>query len=376
MKYQRYLEKIYYDPAHPASYSGLDKLYRSVKKDGKFVLDRAKIRKWLMKQETYTLHKGVIRKFKRQKIVVPYIDYMWEADTGYMNTYVNDNDGISYFLLIIDGFSKFVWTFPVRRVRGEEVLKAFKTIQNRRCEKLRTDSGSEFKSKLFQKWLKSQGIQHFYSLNESKCAFAERALKSIKSRIARYMTRYQTHRWIDILSKVTDSYNNTYHRSIKRSPASVTKSNEAELWNTSYNQLRKGKRDVRVVSSSAYRFKTGDTVRLSHLKRPFQREYDERWTMEYFIVAERGKKAGIPFYKLKDLQGDEIKGSFYSNELTKIIVDKTTTFRLEKVLKRSGNRVLVKWMGWSDKYNSWIHKSKVTSYKKRKNGRVSQHIQT
>ncbi len=70
MTYGKYLEKIYYDPAHPASFSGLDKLYRAVRKEGKYVLNKTKIKDWLSKQESYTVHKGVIRKFARRKIIV------------------------------------------------------------------------------------------------------------------------------------------------------------------------------------------------------------------------------------------------------------------------------------------------------------------
>ena len=108
----------------------------------------------------------------------------------------------------------------------------------------------------------------------------------------------------------------------------------------------------------------GDTVRLSHIRRPFQREYDERWTTEYFIVSERDKRENIPYYKVTDIQGDDIKGSFYGNELSKISVDENTKFRIEKVIKRSGNRALVKWMGLPKKFNSYVPLEDVTRYRK------------
>ncbi len=148
MTYDKYLETIYYDPVHPASFSGLDKLYRAVRKEGKYVINKAKIKAWLSKQESYTLHKGVIRKHKRQNIVVPYIDYQWEIDTAILTPHDKENDGYGYFLLIIDVFSEYVWTFPVKRVGGKEVSEAFRNLldRGRRPEKLRSDKGSEFKS--------------------------------------------------------------------------------------------------------------------------------------------------------------------------------------------------------------------------------------
>ena len=95
-------------------------------------------------------------------------------------------------------------------------------------------------------------------------------------------------------------------------------------------------------------------MRISHLRSIFQREYDERWTLEYSIVGERGIKQGIPFYRLQDLEGDDIKGKFYANEISKILIDKTTSFRIEKIMQHTKNKVLVKWMGWPVKFNSWI----------------------
>ena len=177
------------------------------------------------------------------------------------------------------------------------------------------------------------------------------------------MTNKQSHTWINVLHELTTSYNHTFHRSIKRTPASVSRHNQTEVWNTQYNTLKKAPKHTISIPSRNYRFKLGDTVRLSHLRRAFQREYEERWTTEYFIVTDRGIKETIPYYKVKDIQGDIIDGTFYGNELTKIGVDKDTTFRIEKILKKSGNRALIKWLGWSKKFNSFIPLKDVERYK-------------
>ena len=52
-----HLKSIYYDPNHPTAYGGVEKLYRAVRKDGKFVLSRNRIEKWLVKQDHYAVHK-------------------------------------------------------------------------------------------------------------------------------------------------------------------------------------------------------------------------------------------------------------------------------------------------------------------------------
>lgn len=135
----------------------------------------------------------------------------------------------------------------------------------------------------------------FYGLNETKAAVSESISKTIKSRLTKYMIRLQTH----VLGHATDSYNNTYHNSIKKAPANVKAKDEAELWQFRYNTDQKA---IQCSTSTSARFRCNN-VRISYLHRPFQREYDKRWALEYFDVSKRGRKLGIPLYKLKGLHG-------------------------------------------------------------------------
>ena len=56
---------------------------------------------------------------------------------------------------------------------------------------------------------------------------------------------------------------------------------------------------------------------------------------------------------LSDLNGGKIAGSFYEKELQKTSQEK---FRIEKVLKRKGDKLYVKWKGYDNRFNSWIDK--------------------
>ena len=62
-----YLASVYYDPKRSGGFGGVDRLYKDVKKEGKFNISRTKIKEWLMKQDAYTLHKPIRRHFKRAK---------------------------------------------------------------------------------------------------------------------------------------------------------------------------------------------------------------------------------------------------------------------------------------------------------------------
>ena len=365
MSFEKYLERIYYDPRHSGSFGGVDKLYRAVRKEGKYVLGRAKIRKWMETQETFGLHRQINRKFKRQRVISPYIDYQWDADTAVMKTYAKANDGYGYFLLIIDVFSKFVWTRPLKSTKGIEMCKALESVfvEGRTPEHLRTDKGSEYHNRDVAKLLRKRHIEHFFSLNtEIKAGFSERSIKTIKKKLSRYMSRHQTHRWIDVLESITESYNASYHRSIKMAPKKVTKKDEVRLWKLQYRSKPK----TVTKANRRFAFKKGDTVRISHLRRPFDREYDERWTMEYFVVDKRGKKQEIAYYVLKDIMGDPVQGTFYQSELSRVKVTDHTLYRIEKVLRRKRGESLVKWMGWPAKFNSWMPNISLKDYKKTK----------
>ena len=58
-----------------------------------------------------------------------------------------------------------------------------------------------------------------------------------------------------------------------------------------------------------------------------------------------------PTYKITDYNGEEIKGSFYEQELQKTAQE---IFRIEKIIRRRGNESLVKWVGYPDSFNSWV----------------------
>ena len=94
-------------------------------------------------------------------------------------------------------------------------------------------------------------------------------------------------------------------------------------------------------------------MRISKLKRRFEKGYTPNWTEEVFTISKIQYTDPIT-YKITDASGDEIIGTFYTEELQKTTQE---VFRIEKVLKTKGNKIFVKWMGYPDKFNSWIYKN-------------------
>ena len=139
---------MYIYTEHPASFSGLDKLYRTAKKDFPSITCN-EIKQWAENNLSYSLHKPSRRNFKHNKVYAPEIDRLWEADLAFVHDVAKENDGVNYLLVVIDVFSKFLWVRPMKNKSAHSLVQAFDSILNekRKPEKLRTDKGTEFVNK-------------------------------------------------------------------------------------------------------------------------------------------------------------------------------------------------------------------------------------
>ena len=102
------------------------------------------------------------------------------------------------------------------------------------------------------------------------------------------------------------------------------------------------------------KFKFGDHVRIFKYKNIFAKGYIPNWSEEIFIIKKI--KNTVPWtYVINDLNGEEIIGAFYENELG----TNQQEFRIEKVIKRKGDKLYVKWKGYDNSFNSWIDKKDI-----------------
>ena len=224
---------------------------------------------------------------------------------------------------------------------------------------MQTDKRKEFLNRQLQDFLKEISIRHFTTHNEkTKACIVERFNRTLKTRMWRYFTKYRTLRYLDVLQHLVDSYNSSYHRSIGVSPVEVNVVNQEEVWQRLYGNERPGTVEPGL--------KVDDRVHISKAKRQFKKGYLPNWSDEICTVKSV-HRTDPPVYRLIDDQGSRIEGTFYEQELQKVVVTKDKVYRIEKVLqqRKRGRKtqVLAKWLGYPESFNSWMDKSSLVAYK-------------
>ena len=310
---------------------------------------------------TDELHKPVKRKFEKRQVFARNVDDIWAADLVDMQYYSRTNKGFKYLLMIIDVFSKYGWAIPLKNKSSAEIVRAFTELWNsgqKPPKFLWTDKGKEFVNKQFRTLLEEKKVHLYWTENEEKSSIVERWNRTIKRNMWKYFTKNRTGVYLNILPDLIEKYNNTKHRSINTTPSDARKpSNYQHVFDALYKSPRK----VRKIGEKEPKFHVGDEVRISKLKRHFEKGYTANWTEEVFKIVK--VQHTLPFtYKLEDTLGEAVKGTFYESELQLAKVD---TYRIEKVLKRrttsQGRReAYVKWLGYDSRFNQWIPETDIT----------------
>ena len=167
------------------------------------------------------------------------------------------------------------------------------------------NKGTEFAGE-FKKLCKAEGIQIYSTMSETKAAFAQRTIRSLKNILYRYMED-NGYKYILKLTQFVTTLNSRRNCSIDLIPKNVKNSDFSSiLYSKPLREFRKPQ------------FKIGDRVRIPKYDLPFRKGYKAQITKENFeIVAISSKKP--PIYKIKDEQGEIIRGKFYQKELIKVI---------------------------------------------------------
>lgn len=345
------LNEYYYKIENPASFGGILKLSKATG------IPSERIKKWLMTQDVYTLHKPVRYKFNRRRVLAYGINELIQCDLVDLSKFSKYNKGIKFLLTAIDVFSKYGFAIPLRSKSAESVSNALKILLKELKSPphlIQTDFGTEFHNSRAKALFKRHNIHHYSTHSEYKASVVERFNRTLKAKLYRIFTYRKSYKYYDVLKSVLKSYNSTKHSSIGLAPIDVTPELEPHIFQRLYGYRVEYK----------FKFDINDQVRISKVRKVFQRGYLPNWTDEIFIVHKRFA-TDPPTYVLKDLKDETLKGRFYEKELQKVVKSSGDFWRVEKILKTRGSgptqEFYVKWQGFDNRFNSWIKKGWIKS---------------
>lgn len=299
----------------------------------------------------HELHKPARRNFPRRQTVLKGIHDLYQADLVEMKPYSKINRGFKYILTVIDCFTKVASAVPLKNKTGKSVTEGMKYALakiGKRVKNIQTDDGKEFFNNEFSTLMKNSNINHYSTFSEKKAAIVERFNRTLKTAMYKKFSERGSYVWHDILSNLIKDYNEKKHRTIGMKPIQVNKANEGEV-------LKRIKKITKPAldKKPPFKFSIGDEVRLNKYKHIFAKGYLPNWTNEVFTVH-RVQPTIPETYILKDGKGNILNGGFYGHEMLKS--KSGNVYLVEKVLRKRGNKVLVRWLGFDKSEDSWINK--------------------
>lgn len=272
---------------------------------------------YLAAEGAYTRHAPRVFKFYKPFYNMTALYHLVEADlieTGRVAEYNTFDGGKScrYILLAIELTSRKLFARPLADKRGETVTAAFRQLLDHDFEQqpqlVRTDRGSEFRARPFQQLLSSRGIKHLFASNTEKAAACERAVATFQRRAHRWITYNKTVSFIKQLPAILKSINDTPHSSTLVAPNSFSERDVYPAWERYYLK------HLNPSYQRQFRYKVGDTVRLSLLRDGLSKAYRGTYGAELFTVKARQHSNPVS-YQLQDQQGEDIQGNVFEREL-------------------------------------------------------------
>ena len=365
------LDNLYTDIKNPSSFGSKIKLFEAAKKiypDIKL----SDIESFLKTQDSYTLHGNVPRKFLRRQVIVRRPGILLSGDLCDMTHLKEYNKNIRYLAFFIDCYSRKLDIIPLEDKKGitlAKVIDNFLTKNKFNYKLFWTDSGSEYINLHTMKVYDSHKIKHYTTYDRLiKASFVERSIQTIKHKIYRILTHFNTNKYIDILSDIVNTYNITAHRGLcgltpnevhsmsdmKKLDALTIKMMDQKFRNYGGIYKRDFKKSLSLVKELA--INTPVRLLIAETEDNFQKSFKQIYTTEIFLIDKIDRETVPVTYYLRDLKDQKIKGQVYRHQLKETVIPKH--FPIEKVLRtrkvNGQTEYLVKFKGYSDDFNEWV----------------------
>ena len=262
----------------------------------------------ILKNEVYS--KGPRKSYPTNKTDVYHIDDIWSLDILDLKDYgPKNNRGYRFVLVIIDNFSKFGWTVPLKNKNVLTIKDSFENINisSKRYPKLiETDRDKGFYSNSFQDFLNKNNIKLYYRNSSFGAVFAERFNRTIRDLLKRLVFEKGDGNWIDVLPTITKQYNNRGHSSTKLTPVQASlKKNEGYVYKNLLDKRKKIKP----------KYQLNVLVRVADLRNTFSKEDTTNWSYKLYKITEIINDT-IPSYKINTLPERYNQSLLKKTELT------------------------------------------------------------
>ena len=229
-------------------------------------LSVSKVRKNLHSKPSYTKFTFATRKLKRMKAFARFKNEIWCMDLTYVDKLAKDNNGVKYLLVRQELFDRTVDAKGMKTKDSNETDRALLSmIPKKNRTKKWVDKGTEFAGE-FKKFCKAEGIQIYFTMSETKAAFAERTIRSLKNIFYRYMED-NGYKYFHKLTQFTTTINCRRNCKIDMIPKSAKNSDFLSiLYSKPPREFRKPKFNVGDrdrVASHSMTYPSGSVINLS-----------------------------------------------------------------------------------------------------------------
>ena len=235
------------------------------------------------------------KNYPTNKIVYNHIDEIWSIDLADMIDYkISNNKGYRYIFVIMDNYSKYLWTIPLKNKYSQTITNEFSNIlttSKRKPLKIESDRGTEFNNSIFQNFLKSKNIQHYSRFFDKGPSIAERVIRTIRNLLKKPVFFAGEASLINELPSVIKQYNNTIHHSTKMTPIQASKkSKEKEVYSNLQDDRQK----------QTPKYKLGQLIRTADIKRVFSKGDSTNYSYKLYTITEVIHDT-VPSYRLNYL---------------------------------------------------------------------------
>jgi hypothetical protein len=316
------LYNLWTDVKSPAAFAGANRLYLYAKSLNVGNVTLMKVKQFLSQQPSYYENRPQKRSFKHNPIIVQCPFQEIQADLGDFRSLRRYNKQYQWLLVLIDAFSRFVWTVPLKNKTSKEVKHALETSYFlKKFPTMATffvDNGLEFKGAVSE-YLTSKQVTIYRSRNPVvKAALAENFMKSFKTKLFKYFAHSKTYNYVSVVSDLTDAYNkSTQKNMLGFSPEQILKNKRVQMriykekfaikWSKAPIKLQMGLKIGDYVVTALQRY------------RAFEKGFQQNFSHKIYQISRIDRYKKRPLFILKDLETKEILPTrWYAEELQKV----------------------------------------------------------